>query len=365
MKAQLLVVEDEPTVRQNLTELLEAEAFVVQSAANGAEALGILERFVPDLVICDVMMPVMDGHTFLRRIQEQPHLAGIPFIFLTAKVDPTDLREGLNLGADDYLTKPFTRDQLLHAVRLRIRKQEAVDAKFSKQLESLRSNISGSLPHELRTPLTGIIGFAEFLLEDLENIPPADVRQYVTYILQSGKRLHRLIENYVTYSDLQVRKIRGWNLGQRPVGDRDISVLEVLTQVAQTVAYEFDRPDDLIIQVEDVGIRVPEKEFERLFAEVIDNAFRYSQPDQLVRVSAKTEEGTLVTTIMDNGIGFTREQLGAIGAFMQFDRGKHEQQGSGLGLVIARELAELHNGSLHITSSEGVGTTVVVRLPLG
>lgn len=120
---KILVIEDELFVRENIVDLLEAEDFEVFSTENGI--LGILwaQENIPDLVICDVMMPEMSGHDVLAEMRELPETMLIPFIFLTAMADKGDIRHGMELGADDYLTKPFTRDELLNAISSRLLKQ--------------------------------------------------------------------------------------------------------------------------------------------------------------------------------------------------------------------------------------------------
>ena len=120
---KILVIEDELFVRENIVDLLEAEEFEVFSTENGI--LGILwaQENIPDLVICDVMMPQMSGHDVLAEMRELPETMLIPFIFLTAMADKGDIRHGMELGADDYLTKPFTRDELLSAIDSRLLKQ--------------------------------------------------------------------------------------------------------------------------------------------------------------------------------------------------------------------------------------------------
>jgi two-component system, OmpR family, alkaline phosphatase synthesis response regulator PhoP len=126
---KILVIEDELFVRENIVDLLEAEDFEVFSTENGI--LGILwaQDNLPDLVICDVMMPEISGHDVLAEMRELPATALTPFIFVTAMSDKGDIRHGMELGADDYLTKPFTRDELLSAIDSRLLKQ----AKLMKQ----------------------------------------------------------------------------------------------------------------------------------------------------------------------------------------------------------------------------------------
>ncbi|MFZ5476800.1 MAG: sigma-54-dependent transcriptional regulator [Myxococcota bacterium] len=123
---RVLVIEDDRNIRENLLELLEAEGFEVVGAPDGKAGVGAALARVPDVIVCDITMPVMDGHQVLRAIRDYPETAAVPFIFLTARAQRADVREGMRLGADDYLTKPFSRLELLDAVRSRLRRAEAL-----------------------------------------------------------------------------------------------------------------------------------------------------------------------------------------------------------------------------------------------
>jgi diguanylate cyclase (GGDEF)-like protein len=124
-RARIVVAEDEDAIRENLARLLKIEGFDVAAAANGKEALALVREHLPALIVSDVMMPVLDGHGLLQAVRDDPLTASIPFIFLTARADRRDLRAGMNLGADDYLVKPFQRDELLAAVRARLARRAA------------------------------------------------------------------------------------------------------------------------------------------------------------------------------------------------------------------------------------------------
>ena len=136
---KILVIEDELFVRENIVELLEAEDFEVFNTDNGI--LGILwaQDNIPDLVICDVMMPEMNGHEVLSTMRELPTISLIPFIFLTAMADKGDIRHGMELGADDYLTKPFTRKELLNAINARLAKQEKLMKQYNEEHKRVES----------------------------------------------------------------------------------------------------------------------------------------------------------------------------------------------------------------------------------
>lgn len=130
----ILVIEDETHVRDILSELLTTEKFDVLTADNGRLGYQLAQRQRPDLILCDIMMPELDGYGVLAQLKENPITDEIPFIFLSAKADRLDFRVGMDLGADDYLTKPFTRDELLTAVRMRLKKQAVLAQRHHEQL---------------------------------------------------------------------------------------------------------------------------------------------------------------------------------------------------------------------------------------
>src|SRR4051812_3304421 len=121
---KILIIEDEPEMRRNLTVLLRYHDYEPVAAENGRQGIEMAQREKPDLILCDVMMPELDGHGVLQGLQTNPSLVHIPFIFLTAKGEKEDLRNGMNLGADDYLTKPVANADLIRAIETRLRRSE-------------------------------------------------------------------------------------------------------------------------------------------------------------------------------------------------------------------------------------------------
>lgn len=134
---QILLIEDNDELRENTAEILELANYKVITAPNGKIGVQILQKQKPDLIICDVMMPELDGYGVLHLISKNPELAGIPFIFLTAKSERTDLRKGMEMGADDYITKPFTDIELLNAVETRLKRSEVLMKNYSQSEEGL------------------------------------------------------------------------------------------------------------------------------------------------------------------------------------------------------------------------------------
>jgi len=136
---KILLIEDNQDMRENTSEILEFANYHVLTAPNGREGIEIARKERPDLILCDIMMPEMDGYGVLYFMNKDPQTAGIPFIFLTAKADQKDIRKGMNLGADDYLTKPFEEMDLLDAIETRFRKNEIVRKEFGRDLQGLNA----------------------------------------------------------------------------------------------------------------------------------------------------------------------------------------------------------------------------------
>lgn len=239
---RIVVIEDEPDVREIIMDILDAENFLVLGAENGQAGIELVQQHLPDLIICDVMMPELPGYDVLKILRNHQATATIPFVFLTAKSTKADLRQGMDLGADDYLTKPFTRQELLNAITSRFDKQGMIEQKTQEQLNALRTNITFALPHELRTPLNGIISFSQMLLDDFSELPPEEIEEMLNDIQFSAQRLNRIICNFLLYADLELlihNAERRKKLPISSVQNPNILVKEIVNQVIQSHPNRF------------------------------------------------------------------------------------------------------------------------------
>ena len=360
---KILVIEDEQIIRDLICELLEFEDYEVVKAENGLVGLDIADSTVPDLILCDIMMPELDGYGVLRELQHNPTTETIPFIFLTAKGTKTNVREGMELGADDYLTKPFTKAELMGAIAIRLHKKEGFQRSSEQRLKQLRNNLSRSLPHELLTPLNNILGFTQLLEMEHDSLSADEINQISKQIKTAAKRLHQLIRNFLLYAQLELASEDQTKLNNLLAGST-IDSKESLTVVAREKAQAYDRLADLKLELEEVTVAVAENWFWKIAEELIDNAFKFSELDTLVEVSSRSNDNNWILSVKDVGRGMTEEQITQIGAYMQFERKIYEQQGSGLGLAITKRLVELYRGKLTIESFLEKGTTVEIILPL-
>ena len=158
---KILLIEDEELVRENVLELLDAEGFETCCADNGRVGINIAQQENPDLILCDVMMPELDGYGVLEQVRQNPHTVTIPFIFLTAKAAKGDFRAGMELGADDYLTKPFTRAELLGAVGSQLRKKAAIAARYQSEINKTKLELEHKIRHDSLTGLPNRLSLRE------------------------------------------------------------------------------------------------------------------------------------------------------------------------------------------------------------
>ena len=364
MTTKILVIEDAHTLRKDIIEMLGFEGYEVRGAENGLLGVEAAREFRPDLIICDIMMPEMDGFGVLATLQQDSANALTPFIFLTARTDKGDVRAGMELGANDYLTKPFTATEILRAVKTQLEKIELLKRKAGEGIDLLRKSIILALPHELRTPLTGILGFSDILAADCDTMEPKKISEMAQYIHSAALRLYRLTENYLVYAQLEViltdeNRIQGV---RRFVTTDPRSAIE---NVVLKKAQELQRESDIVLEVnDDVNVHILEDNLKKIAEELVDNAFKFSQPGTPVEVTSHVDGQYYVLTVVDHGRGIPPEHIRDIGAYIQFERTFYEQQGSGFGLAIVQRLAQLHGGEVDIQSYPDRETRVTVKLPL-
>lgn len=361
---KILVIEDAPSLRKDILEMLGFEGFEAIGAENGVIGVQRAIEHIPDLVICDIMMPEMDGYGVLEELRKDPRTATIPFIFLTARTERVDMRQGMELGADDFLTKPFHAAELLATVRTRLRKREVINQLAERRLEDLRENIMMALPHELRTPLNVILGFSDLLMTDSQLMDAVRIAEMSRHINTSALRLYRLIENFLVYTHTEMMLTDKRHL-EALQNNYAVYPKSSIEHSAIQKAQQSERARDLELTVRDVeAVGIGEDYLRKIVEELVDNAFKFSTAGTPVYIDGDIEDDTYILSVSNQGRGMTPEQIALVGAYMQFERRIHEQQGAGLGLIICKRLAEMHGGELAIESIPESETTVWVKLPL-
>lgn len=353
----ILILEDDANILNNLTELLEAEGYKIHSGSDGTDGVALLKKIKPDLIICDIMMPKMNGHEFYKFVKNDYQTRFIPFIFLTAQTDLVSIREGLSLGADDYITKPFSSADLLQTVEVRLKKQR----EFSDQLNSLVKNIDMYMPHELRTPLVAIIGYSQLVIADADSMEKSDIKEMTEKILWSAHRLHERIEKFLSFAELNLYNP---HFTENENSDVIIITPDYISEIISSHYVLAERNHDFDMNIENASLLISDNHFKKMVKEILENAARYSQVNSKIYINGSVKGKEYILCIKDNGIGIEKKNIENIGTFQQFSREEHSQQGNGLGLAIAKRILQLYNGKLDIESVKEEYTSITITLPV-
>lgn len=355
---RILVIEDEKEVRSSILELLENAGYLAISAEDGEQAIDLLNKEIPDLIISDIMMPKIDGYQVLDYFHKLPSTSRVPFIFISAKIDNSDIRNGMNRGADDYITKPFRAKELLKSVEAQLKKYGRVE----KKIEEICLNISAYVPHELRTPLVSIMGYTDLLQNEFELLKNNEIYVMLDRIKSSSNRLYNTIENFMKYTEIQIRLSNNEMLDQQkltpfsPVKSAELSCMQLIR--------EANREGDLVLDLEDAEIGVAENDYEFMVEEIIENAVKFSNSGSNIYVKSYVKGESFFLEITDNGKGMTTNQIADITPFIQHDREIFQQRGNGLGLISIKNLMNFYKGNLKIISEINKFTTISLEFPL-
>ncbi|MFP4528047.1 MAG: response regulator [Candidatus Kapaibacterium sp.] len=361
---KVLVIDDAEFILESTSTLLRFEGYEVFTASDGVSGVENALQYKPDLILCDISMPGMDGYGVLEKIRSNAETATTPFIFLTAFTEKSNMRAGMEMGADDFIVKPYTRDELIAAIDAQWKKHSYYERQVQEKVEEVGRNVTYALPHEFRTVLNQVVGSAKYLNNNPEDVAADEIKELSEDIISSAQRLLKITENFLIYvriesfaSNQEKRKqLRNYRTDEPGA---------MVADIASLVAQRYERSDDLKVtgEVEDISVEISTESYHKIVDELLDNAIKFSEPGTPIKLNIWLEEGLMFIELIDQGRGMSREQIASVGAYIQFERSIYEQQGVGLGLVIAKRLVELHDGSFEIESEEGVGTRVCLSLP--
>jgi two-component system sensor histidine kinase/response regulator len=354
-KNKILLVDDEISLRDTITDLLILNNYSIKTAANGQEALEILDYWTPDIIISDIMMPIMDGYLFQEIVKETETLNQIPFIFLTAKNDPSEIEKSTLMGVDLFLIKPFKIDDLIKIIEVKIERFE----KIKNAYNTVNASNNNYFMHEINTPLHGILGSINLLIKHKERFGESEIDLFYNSIKTSAERLNRTLKNSILYQNLKNNKLEFLN-------DSSSEISKEFSKVKDKIAnIDINQAKRIVFNVDESEIIIKQEYLHFILFELLDNALKFSGITKKIIVSGKkynTEYYELV--IQDSGIGFSKKQLNEITVYQQFDRDKREQQGLGLGLFMSKVFIKKIRGVFGITSQKDVGTTITIHLPL-
>lgn len=354
--ARVLVADDNGDLRNFLVSLL-APHFEVQAVADGREALAAIRAKKPDLVLSDVMMPNLDGLGLVHALRDDPETRTLPVILLSARAGQEASLEGLAVGADDYLAKPFTSQELLARVRTHLNMAKArneLNAELLRANEELNA-FSYSVSHDLRAPLLAIDGFSELLEARCGDRLDDKGRDHLQKIRSAALRMGELIDDL-----LQLSRVASADLARHP-----LDIASLATEVGENLKRkEPERNVNLIVQ-EGLAAEADRRLLRILLENLLGNAWKFTakSPAPTITVGTEQRDGSDVFFVRDNGAGFDMRDAGKL--FQPFQR-LHQQEdfpGTGIGLATVRRIVERHGGRVWAEASASHGATFFFSLP--
>lgn len=358
----VLAIDDQQPILAALQAILEDAGHRVITAADGPAGLVLAEAQRPDVILLDIRMPVMNGLQVLQILKQRPETAVIPVVFLTGEADADLMRQGFELGADDYLRKPFDPIELQTRIRHHARLQHAgEEIRRLEEVNRLKADFMAVLSHELRTPLTPILGYIEILLGCTGRPLTPEQEQYVAIIQERFGVLHQLLEGLLEYNELQG--------GSRALDSRPLLLGRELGAAVATLRPKLEAAGlalELRLPEPDICLQADPRALQRILALLLDNAVKFTPRGGNITLQASAREDQALISVSDLGIGIAADRLPRIfDSFRQLeDHLTRNYEGLGLGLTIARQLVELHGGRIWAESREGHGSTFQIQLPL-
>ena len=362
---KILIVDDVVSNVLLLKILLTNEKFQVCTASNGKMCIEVAKAEKPDLILLDVMMPELNGFDTAVILKKDPETLDIPIIFLTALNNPTDLVKGFQVGANDFLTKPFNKEELVMRVKHQI---ELVAAKrfIVQQNEDLKRTISNRdkmysvIAHDLRSPMASI----RMVLNLAVNVvSPETVGEEIFNLLDKANReseeTHDLLDNLLKWTKSQT--------GRLNVVYQDMDLNEVVPGVVdifQMIAEMKKIHLKYIPCDEQLMVRADNDMIKTILRNLISNAIKFTPEDKGIEVFIKREGDFARVSVQDHGVGIAPERLGSIFKKGETTYGTGGEEGSGLGLQLCQDFARKNGGEAYVESVQGEGSTFSFTIPL-
>ena len=363
--ARVLLADDNADMREYVRRLLGGDMQVV-AVSNGREALAAALKDPPDLLLSDVMMPVLDGFGLIRELRAHAETATIPVILLSARAGEESRVEGLTAGADDYLVKPFSSEELFTRVTTHIKmaraRQEALAQLRRSEAELRRANddltqFAYSATHDLKEPLRNISIYSQLLLRRLGDAGDGEIQEYLNDLLRETERMTMLLADLLAYTQVTTEPgVTSWSdAGQALAKALEDLKLAIAESQAEVVADELPA-----LPVADVHLH-------QLFQNLIGNAIKYRDPARAprVRVSASRQRSDWEFAVEDNGIGIAPEYHTRIFGLFKRLHSSDRYSGTGIGLALAKRIVELYGGRIWVESKQGSGSVFLFNLPAG
>lgn len=360
-KVKILIVDDDAGMRRIVKFHLTKAGYHVDTAENGEKGLEHLKKEIPDLIVSDVSMPVMNGYELYKEVSSKKEYKFIPFLFLTSKADRDDIILAKKMGVDDYLTKPVDKDLLLISVEAKLARFKELKDQNKKAIDQKINDIYRTLSHEINTPISIIQGFTDLsdMLLSSGRIRIDDFKDFLGGIKSGNERLKKLSERVLVLNSID----GGYEEeSYRALKEKDFvdmgNVIKIVYRNIQPVIKDKNIEYNFNLQGEPLCVRAVESHMICIMDNIIDNAVKFVKPETgKVSVKAYRKDNIIYLEVEDNGIGIPEDEIKNIFTrYYQYNRRNFEQQGLGIGLTLVESLARINKVDLKVKSEPEGGT---------
>ncbi|MFV2058900.1 MAG: response regulator [Thiohalomonadales bacterium] len=357
-KFRILIVDDTLANVEVLSKTLRIMGYNIAMANSGKKALSIVERIKPDLILLDVMMPEMNGIETCQRLKANEATRRIPIIFITAKTDIADIKQGFQVGAVDYIAKPFNDEEVRARVQTHLTLKKSHDD--LKLLNAQKDEFLGMAAHDLRLPLSTIIGYTELLQEDLCIETNDKHYEVLSLILNASKSMKLLINDLLDVSAIDKGSL------SLDIKQGDLSLLIHESRKRAIITATKKNIDISVDCNESVYCRYDSFRITQVLENLISNAIKFSPSDSRICLSLHQSNEYADITVRDEGPGLTNNDLGNM--FQDYNTLSAAptagEASTGLGLAICKRVVDAHGGNILVTNNELGGATFTLRLPM-
>ena len=351
----ILIVDDNELNRDLLLQRLRREGYELEVAEDGPSALKKISQRLPDLILLDIMMPGMSGYELITRLRADERTREVPVILVSARSETEDIVQGLELGANDYVTKPINLAVLRARIQTQLRLKRSLEE--VRTLDRQKQELLSTVSHDLRSPLSGIAGLGRLLLTGELGPLTEPQQEALQDITRTAERLLELVNTLLDWSRLESGHLK---LARNPVELRSI-LIETLQALRGAAS---DKRIELLLEAsEEVPLLGDETRLFQVFSNLIGNAIKFSSPGGKVLVRLCRDREAACVEVLDEGPGIPESERDRI--FERFySRGHNGQKGLGLGLYICRAIVEQMGGRISVTNRPEGGACFRVCLPV-
>lgn len=364
-ESRILLIDDNMQNLNLMGTMLKERGYQVTLAKDGIEGLRLAKKSFPDLILLDIMLPEPDGYEVCKKLKEDDQTKDIPVIFLTAKTSNEDLVRGFHVGAVDYITKPFNKEELFMRIKTHLDLKKAHD-KISTQAEELREHnktkdkMFSVISHDLRAPLGGMKSMLDMIYEG--NSEKKEIsRESLDSLKNAADQTYNLLENLLYWS----RSQRGTLVNNPEV----INIHELVVENIELVSTMAENKNINILNTveNNVYAYADRNMIKTVLRNLIINAIKFTDEKGTVSISSAESNGKVKVEVADNGIGIKQSDLDKILNKKEYYTtfGTKREKGSGLGLNLCIDFINRNNGKLFIDSEYGKGSTFAFTLPGG